>query len=132
MLANLSRPLESLRQLVQSGELQGLLAADVRQDGTLPSRQRRLDPAGIDQLVADYATGLSVYALAAKHGIDRGVVAQHLKDQGVSLRPTLLQPEIDGILELHAAGHSPNKIGKLVGRDPKTIRSLLRRRGVVL
>lgn len=130
VLANLSPPLESLRQLVQCGELSGLLAGDLRLDGALPGRQRRLDRARMDQLVADYVAGLSVYALASKYRVDRGAVARHLKDRGVSLRPTLRQPEIDRILRLHAEGQTPNKIGKLVGRDPKTIRSLLRRRGL--
>ena len=130
MLANLSRPLESLRQLVASGELAVLLSGAVRQDAATPGRQKRLDRASVDQLVTDYASGMSVYSLASKYGIDRGVVAEHLKSRGVSLRPTLLQPEIDRVLALHAEGFSPNKIGQFVGRDPKTIRTLLRRRGL--
>lgn len=46
--------------MAQSGELQGLLAGDIRPDAVAQGRQRGLDASAVDQLVRDYVGGLSV------------------------------------------------------------------------
>lgn len=109
--------------------LSNLLARLVRDVPLAHKRARRLSEADIDVLMTEYRAGSSVYDLAARHHIDRGVIAQHLKARGISFRPNVQPAEVKRALELHAQGHSPNKIGELLGRDPKTIRSLLCRNG---
>lgn len=81
-------------------------------------------------IVPDYRHGLSVYALAAKYQAHRSVIAKHLGSRGVEFRPTVLSSEITKALALHEQGHRPKRIGLLLGRDLKTVRSLLRRTGL--
>lgn len=53
---------------------------------------RRLNDKQIDQLVADYQAGQTVYELAAKYGINRKSVSKHLharlRERGVVMRGT--------------------------------------------
>ncbi|WP_139824828.1 helix-turn-helix domain-containing protein [Agreia pratensis] len=78
-------------------------------------------------LVSQYQQGATVYELSASFGINRETVTKHLKQAGVTLRNVIGDHEVTQILELFEAGVSANAIGKRVGRDPKTVRSLLKK-----
>jgi lambda repressor-like predicted transcriptional regulator len=68
----------------------------------------------------------SIYGLAEKYGVHRNTIAKHLRERGLELgRLPLTKNEVERIRELHAKGLSLNAIGRAVGRDPKTVKSLL-------
>lgn len=115
--------------MLRNGELENVLGKPIREFGHAPRQARRLSAEELDSLVAGYHEGRTVWQLAAKFRISRGVAAEHLKNRGVVMRPTVLGAETKRALELHADGLSANRIGKLVGRDPKTVRSMIRRNG---
>jgi len=115
--------------MLQSDGMENVLRKPIRESGHVPGHARRLSAEELDALVAGYREGQTVGQLAAELRISRGVAAEHLKNRGVAMRPTLLDAETKRALELHTDGLSANRIGRLIGRDPKTVRSMICRDG---
>ena len=124
VLANLRGAVRSLFRLVQNDELSKVLTLDLREPRESARSARRLSPAEIDQIVDQYrAGGRSVYELSDMFKVHRNTVSLHLKERGVSLRRRPMSPtEIAQAIELHSQGMSGNAIGRVLGRDPKTVR----------
>lgn len=113
--------------MLRIGEMESVLRKPVREYGHVPGQARRLSAEELDALVAGYREGRTVRQLAAEFRISRGVAAEHLKNRGIVMRPTLLDAETKRALELHTDGLSANRIGQIIGRDPKTVRAMIRR-----
>jgi DNA-binding CsgD family transcriptional regulator len=111
--------------MVERGEVTKLLAQEPRPARPVGGANRRLSPADLDQLVAEYRGGVgSIYDLADIYGVHRNTIAQHLKDRGVLLGPLPLQDfEVERAQELYGQGLSLNAIGRALGRDPKTVKA---------
>lgn len=96
-------------------------------------RQKLLSEDEIEQLIAAYRAGSTVYQLAKQFGCHRTTVSGCLKASGVQMRRTPLSHEqIEEAVRLYEAGLSCTKIGHKVGCSPDTVRSHLRQRGVVM
>ncbi len=92
VLANPTKAMQALVGMVERGKLARLLVQEPRLARAVGGANRRLSPAAIDQLVADYRSGaVSIYDLADLYGVHRNTIAQHLKDRGVRLGPLPLQ-----------------------------------------
>ena len=126
VLANLTTGVKNLVRLVEDDGLTSLLRQEPRIERPGTIGQRRLTTPEIDQLVEDYRSIRSVYTLAEIYGIHRNTVSQHLKGRGVTIgRRPLVEPEIIRARELHDDGLSLNVIGRALGRDPKTVKTVL-------
>jgi hypothetical protein len=96
-------------------------------------RQKRLGENEIDQLIAAYRAGSTVYELAAQFGCHRKTVSGHLKSHGVRMRLTpLTEEEIDQAVHLYESGLSLVRVGKEIGSNSCTVRARLLERGVVM
>lgn len=90
-------------------------------------------PAFRTAVVADYATGLSLRAVARLQGCSLGTVRQILRREGVALRGLGHGPAfVARIVADHASGLGCTRISKLRGCSPSTVRSILRREGVTI
>ena len=99
----------------------------------ISQRQKRLDVDEIEQLIAEYKTGSTVYQLAAKFGCHRTTVSECLKTHGVRMRLTrLTEKQIDEAVRLYESGFSSVNVGLRVGASPRTVVDRLRERGVVI
>ena len=127
VLANLTAPMRALCNLLARGEISDLMARSPRQCRPVTGSNRRLSPGEVDQMVEDYRSGVgSIYDLAAIYGVHRNTISMHLKARGVHLRRQPLNDrEINRSRELHEDGLSLNAIGRVLGRDPKTIKSAI-------
>lgn len=105
-----------LFRMLRGGEAESVLRKPIRESGRVTGQSRRLSADELD-------------ALAAEFRISHGVAAGRLRDRGVIMRPTVLDAEARRALELHTEGLSANRIGRLIGRYPKMVRSLIRRNG---
>lgn len=81
----------------------------------------------VDQLVREYCDGVgSVIELAKAHGVSETTVAHRLRERGLELgRLSLSTDEIEQARELRKRGLSFNAIGRMLNRDPKTIKNAL-------
>ena len=96
-------------------------------------RQKRLSEDEIEQLVAAYRAGLTVYQLAKQFGCHRTTVSGCLKAGGVRMRRTPPSEEqIEEAARLYESGLSCAQVGQKIGCHPDTLRSRLRERGVVI
>jgi DNA invertase Pin-like site-specific DNA recombinase len=94
-------------------------------------RQRRLDAAEQEDLVARYQAGDLMTELAERYSIHRRTVSAILKRHGVPTRASGLSPEqIQQAVLMYAQGQSVAKIGKLLGADATTVHTRLREQGV--
>ena len=90
---------------------------------------RQLRPDELDALVAGYHSGASVYELADRFKISRNTVSEHLKARDTVMRNDVQIVEHARMVELFEQGLSLNGIGREVGRDPKTVKSVLQQLG---
>jgi len=98
---------------------------------TIKQIQRRLRGAEIDQLVASYRAGATVYELSAQFGMHRHTVSEVLERRGVSRRYQRLSLEqVDLACTLYESGHSLIKVGEQLGRKAETVRQALMKAGV--
>jgi DNA-binding CsgD family transcriptional regulator len=80
----------------------------------------------VEELVLQYRRGVTVYELASSFDVNRETATKHLKQAGVTLRNVIGEQERTRIVELFEGGLSANAIGSRIGRDPKTVRSILK------
>jgi transposase len=100
------KALEQLREKLPS--LDTLLPTTAKRDR--PRRARQLSAEQIQELIASYQSGSTVYELGAQFGIERRTVSTILHRHGVPMRRRGLSPEqVDHAIHLYnlGAGHSP-------------------------
>lgn len=124
----------------QLGQLEDLLsklpaldepAAPVSDRPPRPKRQRRLSQEQLQQLVAGYQAGATVYELGARFGISRQAAARQLQRCGVTMRRQGLTPaQVHEAIRLYAAGWSLARLGERFQVDASTVFRQLRERGV--
>ena len=97
----------------------------------MPGTARQLSAEQVEQLIAGYRAGATVYTLGSQFGIDRRTVGAILKRHGVQTRWQRLSPaQIDQAVELYDSGWSLARIAERVGVTPTTVHRRLRDRGV--
>lgn len=97
----------------------------------LKQRQARLSDARVQEMVAGYLSGSSVYELAAQFGCHRKTVSSLLKSAGIALR--LASMTADQIMEaaaLYESGLSLAKTGARLGFNANTVRLRLIEHGI--
>ncbi|MBF6252769.1 helix-turn-helix transcriptional regulator [Nocardia farcinica] len=101
-------------------------------DYHLAKRMRRLSEEERTSLAEDYRSGMTVYELAAKFGIDRRTVSKHLKRMGVEMRRQgLSEEQIDEAVRLYVEQRwSLVRIGEKLEVDHGTVWNRLRERGI--
>ena len=121
------------------GDLRKL--TEMTPDGTLTQatgvapkqRQHRLRPQELEQLTADYRSGVAVNDLATQYDLNRDTVIEHMRRQGVPRRyPRLGETEVREAISLYYSGESLAKIGKQMDVDAGTVGRALHKTGVVL
>ncbi len=93
--------------------------------------QRRLTAKQVEQLIAGYKAGSTVYQLADEFGCDRTTVSKKLKDAGITLRRTPpAEEQIDEMVRLYESGLSLERTGERVGFSAHTVLKYLGGRDV--
>lgn len=99
--------------------------------GRLPGSARQLARHQIQELIAGYEAGATVYQLGERFGIDRRTVSKILHRHDVPMRRRGLSPgQIDEAVQLYEKGWSLARIGERMGVDPTPVLAKLRERGV--
>ena len=99
--------------------------------GRLPGSARQLDSQQVQELIAGYKAGATVYELGNRFGIDRRTVSTILHRHDVPMRRRgLSADQIDEAVRLYEEGWSLIRIGKWMAVDPTTVLARLRQRGV--
>jgi DNA-directed RNA polymerase specialized sigma24 family protein len=92
---------------------------------------RQLRPAEVDELVEDYRAGATVYDLAARFGISRATIGQHLRRRGVDTKPPGLHPDdVSAAVGLYGDGWSLARIAEKFDTSVKTVWVRLQEAGV--
>jgi hypothetical protein len=93
-------------------------------------RARQLGTEQVEQLIADYWSGATVYELGDRFGIERRTVSSIRHRHGVAIRRRGLSPEqVDVAVHLHKLGWSPAR-GRSLGVNHATVLNKLRERGI--
>jgi predicted DNA-binding protein (UPF0251 family) len=91
-------------------------------------RQLRLRTHELEQLTADYRSGVAINELAARYEIDRHTVIHHMRRQSVPRRnPRLNEAGVLEAVRLYQSGESLATIGQRMDVDPGTVGRSLRR-----
>lgn len=131
---------------LSSREVQGMIeklveaTSQVRVDDQRPQpsarafrRQRRLTPAEVQSLIAQYQAGDSINELARVLGVDRSVVSRQLDRAGqTKRRPGLTFEDLERIEALYAAGWSLARLGREFHVHGKTVAAHLRSVGIAV
>jgi hypothetical protein len=97
----------------------------------VPGTARKLKSRQVQELVADYQAGATVYELGDQFGIDRRTVSQVLHRHGVPMRRRdLSSDQVDEAVRLYEGGWSLVRVDAQTGVDPTTVLVRLRERGV--
>ena len=121
------KALEALREKLPS--LDTLLPATAKQDR--PRRARQLGAEQIQELIAGYQSGSTVYELGEQFGIERRTVSSILRRHGVPMRRRGLSPDqVDHAIHLYNLGWSLARVGDHLDVDHTTVLTKLRERGV--
>jgi hypothetical protein len=100
-------------------------------DRPRPRRARQLDADQVQELIAGYQAGATVYELATRFGIERRTVSAILHRHGVPVRRRGLSPEqVDTAIHLYNLGWSLARVGAHLGVDHTTVLTKLRERGI--
>jgi hypothetical protein len=95
--------------------------------------QHRLRPREVDELVAAYQSGSSVYELAKCHRVNRKTVSIILERQGVPRRYRLIEgQQLAVAIKAYESGDSLATIGDKMNVSPYTIRRALLGAGVTI
>jgi hypothetical protein len=96
-----------------------------------PRRARQLGDDQIQQLIAGYESGATVYELGDRFGIERRTVSNILQRHGVPMRRRGLSPDqVDDAIHLYNLGWSLARVGQHLGVDHTTVLNKLRERGI--
>lgn len=121
------RALEQLREKLPS--LDAPEPPSIKRDR--PRRARQLDAEQVEQLIADYQSGVTVYELGDRFGIERRTVSSILHRHGVPMRRRGLSPDqVDDAIHLYNLGWSLARVGQHLDVDHTTVLNKLRERGI--
>jgi hypothetical protein len=121
------KALEQLREKLPS--LDTLLPTLAPRDR--PRRARRLGTEQIQELIAGYQSGSTVYELGAQFGIERRTVSNILHRHGVPMRRRgLSSDQVDHAIQLYNLGWSLARVGEHLGVDHTTVLTTLREHGI--
>jgi hypothetical protein len=121
------KALEQLREKLPS--LDTLLPATAKRDR--PRRARRLGAEQIQELIAGYQSGSTVYQLGAQFGIERRTVSTILHRHGVPMRRRALSSDqVETAIHLYNLGWSLARVGDHLDVDHTTVLTKLRERGI--
>jgi DNA-directed RNA polymerase specialized sigma24 family protein len=121
------KALEELREKLPS--LDTLLPATAKRDR--PRRARQLDAEQVQELIAGYRSGTTIYELGGQFGIERRTVSTILHRHGVPMRRRGLSPDqVDHAIHLYNLGWSLARIGDHLGVNHTTVLTKLRERGI--
>ena len=96
-----------------------------------PRRARQLGPEQVEQLIAGYRSGATVYELGDRFGIERRTVSTILHRRGVPMRRRGLTPDqVDDAIHLYNLGWSLARVGDHLGVNHTTVLNKLRERGI--
>ncbi|MGH3996501.1 MAG: hypothetical protein ACRDTJ_03440 [Pseudonocardiaceae bacterium] len=96
-----------------------------------PRRARQLDADQVQELIAGYQAGATVYELGARFSIDRRTVSNILRRHDVPMRRRGLSPaQIDDAIHLYHLGWSLARVGQHLDVDHTTVLTKLRERGI--
>jgi DNA invertase Pin-like site-specific DNA recombinase len=102
-----------------------------RQIQRKPERAKQLDADQVQELIAGYEAGATVYELGERFGISRQTVGKILRRHEVPMRGRGLSPEqVDEAVRLYEGGWSLARVGNHLAVDPTTVLNRLRERGV--
>jgi hypothetical protein len=97
----------------------------------LPGTAKQLTTDEVEELIAGYRAGATVYQLGERFGIDRKTVSLVLRRHEVPMRRRGLSPEqTDEAVRLYGQGSLLARIGRKMGVDPTTVLSRLQGREV--
>lgn len=93
----------------------------------------RLDEDQVSQLVREYLGGDLVSTLAARYGVHRTTVTEHLRRRNIPMRAKgMLPSEAEESILLYEEGYSLASIGRHFGVTANTVRNTLIRSGMRL
>jgi hypothetical protein len=96
-----------------------------------PRRARQLGDEQVQQLIAGYQSGATVYELGDRFGIERRTVSSILHRHGVPMRRRgLSSDQVDDAIHLYNLGWSLARVGQHLDVDHTTVLNKLRERGV--
>jgi hypothetical protein len=96
-----------------------------------PRRARQLGDDQIQELIAGYQSGSTVYELGDRFGIERRTVSSILHRHGVPMRRRgLSSDQVDDAIHLYNLGWSLARVGQHLDVDHTTVLNKLRERGV--
>jgi hypothetical protein len=129
-LHNTTPQLEALETLIQKLP-NPTTPAPPPVDPPKPRRARQLDTNQVQELIAGYQAGATVYELSATFGIERRTVSNILHRHDVQMRRRGLSlDQIDDAIHLYNLGWSLARVGQDLGADHTTVLAKLRERGV--
>jgi len=121
------RALEELRERLPS--LDTPEPSSIKRDR--PRRARQLRAEQVEELIASYQAGASVYELGDRFGIERRTVSNILHRHGVPMRRRGLSPDqVNDAIHLYNLGWSLARVGDHLGVNHTTVLSKLRERGI--
>ena len=134
-LSNQGRPLERLVKMWTAGNAPWTPRRRSKAPRSPVSprtrRQRPLTPGQVQELVADYAAGVTINDLANRFEVHRDTVFEHLKREGVPRRrPPLDRDQIAEVLKLYKDERSVAFLARQYEVSPTTILRTLHREGV--
>ncbi len=97
----------------------------------LRQAQRRLSPAELQALIAEYEAGARVGELAKVYDLHRTTVAKHVARAGKT-RPVMTVAQIDEAVLLYRDGWTLHNVGQHLGVADQTIRRVLVERTVTI
>jgi lambda repressor-like predicted transcriptional regulator len=98
-----------------------------------PRRARQLADELIQELIAGYRSGATVYELGDRFGIERRTVSNILQRHGVPMRRCGLTPEqVDDAIHLYKLGWSLARISTRMSVTADTVRKRLLEHGVTM
>lgn len=97
----------------------------------LRQAQRRLSPAELEALIAEYEAGARISELAKVYDLHRTTVAGHVARAGKT-RPVMTDAQIDEAVRLYREGWTLHNVGQHVGVADQTIRRVLVERAVTI
>jgi DNA-binding transcriptional regulator LsrR (DeoR family) len=97
----------------------------------LRQAQRRLAPAELERLIAEYEAGARVGELAKVYELHRTTVAKHVARAGKT-RPIMTEAQIDEAVLLYRDGWTLHNLGQRLGVADQTIRRALVERAVTI
>ena len=97
----------------------------------LRQAQRRLAPAELEALIAEYEAGARVGELAKVYELHRTTVAKHVARAGKT-RSVMTEAQIDEAVRLYRDGWTLHNLGQRFGVADQTIRRVLIERAVTI